>query len=233
MSTSQIHITLKPTLLDTQGATVLKALHQLGHQSVRDVRIGKLIEVQLDDNLAPSHQQAEIETMCRQLLANPVIEDFSVVLNDNAQSSTRSETPIAASSVSSANVNVNANATSANVRQVTETSATPNVPIVPIASTQPIGSEPTTISDPFAVSFETYASMTAEEQLDLQGRAWNLYGTSVLNELNARNAAWIIWCGDRVLESGATLDSLPSDEFLAALGAKTDFVPFVFTRPPQ
>ncbi len=196
MSTAQIHITLKPTLLDTQGATVLKALRQLGHDSVQDVRIGKLIEVRLDGDRNSVQQQAELETMCRQLLANPVIEDFNIVLNDDTASSTRS------------------------------------LGAMPIAATQPLGSEPTAIGEPFAVSFETYNAMTAEEKLDLQGRAWNLHGAAISNELNARRAAWIVRIGDAIVGSGDSLDSFPTDTQLAALGTQHDLVPFVFTRPP-
>ncbi len=243
MRNAQIHITLKPTLLDTQGATVLKALHQLGHENVRDVRIGKLIEVQLDDTLPPAQQQSQLETMCRQLLANPVIEDFSIVLSDaalsganasvSATSSTRYATPLVP-------VVVPTDVPGANIAAVAQPMVSPTNPIqnvapalLPISHSETLGSEPTTIGDPFAVSYETYAAMTADEKLDLQGRAWNLHGATVLNELDARRAAWIVQCGSRVYESGATLDSMPSDTFLIALGSQTDLVPFVFTRPPQ
>lgn len=226
MAIAQIQITLKPTLLDTQGATVLKALHQLGYGNVRDVRIGKLIEVQLDDALLPAQQQAELEAMCRQLLANPVIEDFNVVLDTNSSPNVVSSTRYDASGVVSPVVSTNATPSNA-----TPSNATPSM--MPIAGGAPLGSAPTTIGEPFAVSFETYSAMTADEKLDLQGRAWNLHGAAILQELDARRAAWIVQCGSRVMESGATLDSMPSDAFLIALGTQTDLVPFVFTRPPQ
>ena len=243
MSNAQIHITLKPALLDTQGATVLKALQQLGHGGVRDVRIGKLIEVRLDDALPPAQQQAELETMCRQLLANPVIEDFSIVLSDptaaNGQSSTRNAAPIVATIATTATTL--SSATLAPASSVTETTltASPTNPVVnvvpalmPVSNVEPLGSEPTAIAEPFAVSYATYTAMTTDERLDLQGRAWNLHGSVVMNELNTRRAAWLVWCGNRVLESGETLDSLPTDAQLTAWGAQTDLVPFVFTRPP-
>jgi len=51
MAIAEIHVTLKPTLLDAQGATVLKALRQLGHEHVHNVRIGKHIQVEFDDAL--------------------------------------------------------------------------------------------------------------------------------------------------------------------------------------
>jgi phosphoribosylformylglycinamidine synthase len=67
-------------LLDAQGATVLKALRQLGHGHVHNVRIGKHIQVEFDDALSGSALQSELEMMCRQLLANPVIEDYSITV---------------------------------------------------------------------------------------------------------------------------------------------------------
>ncbi|HEX8236485.1 MAG TPA: phosphoribosylformylglycinamidine synthase subunit PurS [Abditibacteriaceae bacterium] len=80
MAIAEIHVTLKPTLLDAQGATVLKALRQLGHGHVHNVRIGKHIEVEFDDALSGSALQSELELMCRQLLSNPVIEDYSITV---------------------------------------------------------------------------------------------------------------------------------------------------------
>lgn len=212
MSNAQIHITLKPALLDTQGATVLKALHQLGHAAVCDVRIGKLIEVQFDDTLPPAQQQSQLETMCRQLLANPVIEDFSIVFQDNGTLSPRNTTVITTTT--------------------TQNAALPNT-MFPVFNEAPLGSEATAIGEPFAVSYETYNAMTAEEKLDLQGRAWNLHGAGITNELDARRAAWLVRIGDTTAGSGDSLDSFPTDAQLAALGTQHDLVPFVFTRPPQ
>jgi phosphoribosylformylglycinamidine synthase len=78
MPLAEIHVTLKPTLLDAQGATVLKALRHLGHEHVHNVRIGKHIVVEMDDALSETALQSELELMCRQLLSNPVIEDYSI-----------------------------------------------------------------------------------------------------------------------------------------------------------
>lgn len=244
MATAKIHITLKPTLLDTQGATVLKALHQLGHSSVQDVRIGKLIEVQLDDTLLPAQQQAQLETMCQKLLANPVIEDFQIVLNNGENtgtSSTRSAPVI--TEVVTQTVSTTANSTSTSAPQISASPTNPVVPISPMAiastpiaplsNTQTLGSESTTIADPFAVSFDAYDAMSVDERLDLQGRAWNIHGTNLLQEMNNRRAAWLLVVGGRVLEAGETLDNYPSDERIAALGQTHDLVPFTFTMPPQ
>lgn len=72
-----IVVTLRPAILDVQGKTVEQALHALGFESVRHVRIGKHITLELDaaDSQAALQQCTE---MSRQLLANPVIEDFAV-----------------------------------------------------------------------------------------------------------------------------------------------------------
>ena len=225
MPTAQIHITLKPTLLDTQGATVLKALHQLGHSSVQDVRIGKLIEVRLDDSLLPAQQQAQLEAMCQKLLANPVIEDFQIVINNG-------ETPTSSTRSAPVVTKVVTQAVSTSTTNAAQISASATNPIVPISS-QPIGGESTAIADPFAVSFNAYDAMSVDERLDLQGRAWNIHGTNLLQEMNNRRAAWMLVVGGRVLEVGDSLDNYPTDERISALGATHDLVPFTFTKPPQ
>lgn len=70
----KIDVTLKPSLLDTQGRVVQNALHQLGYEQVQSVRIGRHIEVELADG---DDVDAKIDEMCGKLLANPVIEDYS------------------------------------------------------------------------------------------------------------------------------------------------------------
>lgn len=80
MAIAEIHVTLKPALLDVQGKTVMKALHQLGHSEVQDVRIGKVITIKVSDTLAGAALQTELDKMCAQLLANPVIENYNVRL---------------------------------------------------------------------------------------------------------------------------------------------------------
>jgi phosphoribosylformylglycinamidine synthase PurS subunit len=72
---ARVVVTPKPVVNDPQGATVRQALGALGFEEVRDVRVGKYIEVSLD---ADSEKAAgeRVEEMCRKLLANHVIEDF-------------------------------------------------------------------------------------------------------------------------------------------------------------
>jgi len=75
MYLAKVYVTPKPAVNDPQGVTVQGALHSLGYAAVKQVRVGKYLEVQID---APSQAAAtsQAEEMCRKLLANPVIEDF-------------------------------------------------------------------------------------------------------------------------------------------------------------
>ncbi|MDR3709341.1 MAG: phosphoribosylformylglycinamidine synthase subunit PurS [Capsulimonadaceae bacterium] len=69
----KISVTLKPTLLDAQGRAVHGALKNLGYNNVEKVRIGRYIELNLEDGPDIDGQVREI---CDKLLANPVIEDY-------------------------------------------------------------------------------------------------------------------------------------------------------------
>jgi phosphoribosylformylglycinamidine synthase len=75
-------VRLKATLDDAQGRVVARALRDLGFGSVQQVRIGKLMEIWLDDALSPQEAQRQAEEMCRRLLANPVVEEFEVRLDE-------------------------------------------------------------------------------------------------------------------------------------------------------
>lgn len=73
-----VHVTLKPDVLDPQGRAIQRACASLGHDAVRDVRQGKLFEVELD---APDEAAARrlLEELAGKLLANPVIEDHEII----------------------------------------------------------------------------------------------------------------------------------------------------------
>lgn len=73
---ARIYVTPKPGVVDPQGLSILGGLRNLGYDSVSAVRAGRYLEVQLGE--ASSREEAESRTteMCRQLLANPVIEDY-------------------------------------------------------------------------------------------------------------------------------------------------------------
>jgi len=71
-------VRLKASLDDAQGRVVERALRNLGYDKVQKVRIGKLIEIWLDENVNGDEAKQQVEAMCRQLLANPVVEEFEV-----------------------------------------------------------------------------------------------------------------------------------------------------------
>jgi phosphoribosylformylglycinamidine synthase len=73
---AQIKIMLKKGVLDPQGKAIGQALGHLGFSGVGDVRMGKIIEIEVANDTS----EAEIKKMCDQLLANPVIEDFEISL---------------------------------------------------------------------------------------------------------------------------------------------------------
>jgi phosphoribosylformylglycinamidine synthase len=72
---ARIVVRLKAGVLDPQGSTIQKALDGLGFPEVRDVRMGKVLEIVLDET-DRSRAQARLDEMCRRLLANPVIEEY-------------------------------------------------------------------------------------------------------------------------------------------------------------
>jgi len=78
--TAKIYITLKKGVLDPQGVTVRDALRNLGYQSVKETRVGKLIEIQLN-SVSREEAEQQIRKMCQELLANPVIEQYEFTLS--------------------------------------------------------------------------------------------------------------------------------------------------------
>jgi len=77
---ARVFVTLKPGVLDPQGKAIHHALEGLGFSGVRDVRAGKLIELDLADRTSDE----QIADMCRKLLANTVIENFHIERMENA-----------------------------------------------------------------------------------------------------------------------------------------------------
>jgi phosphoribosylformylglycinamidine synthase subunit PurS len=71
---TRVYVTLKNGVLDPQGKAIHHALEGLGFDGVNDVRQGKLIEL----DLAETVSEADVEAMCRKLLANTVIENFRI-----------------------------------------------------------------------------------------------------------------------------------------------------------
>ena len=77
---TRVYVTLKNGVLDPQGKAIHHALEGLGFGGVRDVRAGKLIELDLE----PGVTEEEIEEMCRRLLANTVIENYRIERTERA-----------------------------------------------------------------------------------------------------------------------------------------------------
>ncbi|MEM8810876.1 MAG: phosphoribosylformylglycinamidine synthase subunit PurS [Cyanobacteria bacterium P01_G01_bin.38] len=74
---AEIYVTLRPSVLDPAGTAVRSGLEHMGYDNVERVRIGKYIEVSLTaENEATAQQQ--LDRMCDQLLANPVIENYRI-----------------------------------------------------------------------------------------------------------------------------------------------------------
>ena len=78
---ARVFVTLKPGVLDPQGKAIHHALEGLGFNGVKDVRAGKLIELELADDISDE----QITDMCRKLLANTVIENFRIERLEDAR----------------------------------------------------------------------------------------------------------------------------------------------------
>jgi phosphoribosylformylglycinamidine synthase PurS subunit len=75
----KIYITLKEGVLDPQGKAVQNSLHSLEYKNVNEVRVGKYMEVMLEDT---ENIEEQVDRMCDQLLANPVIEDYTYSIEE-------------------------------------------------------------------------------------------------------------------------------------------------------
>lgn len=73
----RVLVRLKPGILDVQGAAVQRALLGLGFGDVRALRVGKLIEVEIEADGAEA-VRARVDEMCGKLLANPILEDYTI-----------------------------------------------------------------------------------------------------------------------------------------------------------
>ena len=76
---ARVNVTLKPGIADPQGQTIERALPALGYSGVDNVRVGKLIELEIDAETLED-ARASVEEMCDRLLANPVIEAYEVTI---------------------------------------------------------------------------------------------------------------------------------------------------------
>ena len=78
----RVLIRLKPGILDVQGAAVTRALAGLGFADVTDLRVGKVVEIDVPATTAEA-ARSRVDEMCRKLLANPILEDYTIEIADH------------------------------------------------------------------------------------------------------------------------------------------------------
>ncbi|HEY0796309.1 MAG TPA: phosphoribosylformylglycinamidine synthase subunit PurS [Acidisarcina sp.] len=79
---AHVYVTLKRTVLDPQGQTIQNALRKLQYKGIDDVRQGKYFQLTLAAGIAADHARAEVERIAKDVLTNPVIEEFTYRLDD-------------------------------------------------------------------------------------------------------------------------------------------------------
>jgi phosphoribosylformylglycinamidine synthase subunit PurS len=79
---ARVYVSLKPTVLDPQGQTIQSALNGLGHKAIGQVRQGKYFEINLQPGVAREEAAQEMDRIAREVLANPVMEDYRVEFID-------------------------------------------------------------------------------------------------------------------------------------------------------
>jgi len=77
-----VHVALKKTVLDPQGQTICRSLASMGYSGIQDVRQGKFFEIDLAHGSDPAATRLQIEQIAREVLTNPVIEDFTYRLEE-------------------------------------------------------------------------------------------------------------------------------------------------------
>ncbi len=77
-----VYVSLKKSVLDPQGKTIQGALNKMGYKGLESVRQGKFFEISLDGGLSKAEAQAEVERIAREVLTNPVIEEYRFSLED-------------------------------------------------------------------------------------------------------------------------------------------------------
>ncbi len=76
-----VYVSLKKSVLDPQGKTIHGALKKMGYRGIDDLRQGKYFEIALDNSVSREDAQAEVERIAREVLTNPVIEEYSFRLD--------------------------------------------------------------------------------------------------------------------------------------------------------
>lgn len=78
---AKVYVTLKPSVLDPQGKAIHHAVQTIGYRGIKEIRQGKYFEITLEDELPPEEARAQIERMAREVLSNPVIEEYRLELD--------------------------------------------------------------------------------------------------------------------------------------------------------
>ena len=81
---AHVYVTLKRTVLDPQGQTIQNALKKMQYKAVNDVRQGKYFVLELDNSLDAAAAKEEVERIAKDVLTNPVIEEFTYKLEEGA-----------------------------------------------------------------------------------------------------------------------------------------------------
>ncbi len=79
---AKVFVTLKPSVLDPQGKAIHHSVELLGFKNLADIRQGKYFEVTFDDDVEISDARETAENIAKNMLANPVIEDYRVEITD-------------------------------------------------------------------------------------------------------------------------------------------------------
>ena len=75
---AKVYVTLKPSVLDPQGKAIHHSVELLGYKGVSDIRQGKYFEISMGDGIAEDEAHEAAEKIAKDVLANPVIEDFRI-----------------------------------------------------------------------------------------------------------------------------------------------------------
>jgi len=79
---AKVYVTLKPSVLDPQGKAIKHSVELLGYQGISDIRQGKYFEIALNGGLTADDARSEATRMAREVLSNPIIEDFRVEIEN-------------------------------------------------------------------------------------------------------------------------------------------------------
>ena len=79
---AQVYVSLKKSVLDPQGKTIHGALTKFGYKGLQEVRQGKYFEITLNGGISKPEAEAEVERIAREVLTNPVIEEFRFSIED-------------------------------------------------------------------------------------------------------------------------------------------------------